>query len=735
MVDTLKINLEYCYGIGKLEAELKFSHKGYAIYAPNGVMKTSFSKTMHDLSRGQTPKDLAFPDRTSKYEITLNGNSLKKEEIFVVKSYDENYSSGEISTLLANEDLKSKYEEIHKEIGAAKTSLDKKLRLVSGYGERSREKVDEIVESVFSAPYYDALLALEEEIKNAQSTEFDNTDYKIIFDSKVEQFLKTGDAGRAVEEFAKTYDELTQSSPILQKDFQYHNVSQVQQQLKSNNFFNAGHSINLADKVSKLKSELTSNKQLDEKIAAERDRVLNNDDLKKKFDDFNGKLKNKELISFRDYITENKHILPELQNLELFKRKIWVQYIFKSIDEYKALIAKYKIGQEKLNEIVAEASANPDDWDVVISDFNRRFLHLPFKLKVSNKSDVILKDTAPSVDFIFTDGDHEAIYKDSQRKDLLSILSTGEARALYILNIMFEVHMKKKLRKKTLFVFDDISDSFDYKNKFAIIDYLEDVTKIEGVDFLAIVLTHNFDFLRTIESRDICASHQCMLASRKDGEIKLTSFKRSDIRNPFEKWRYRTNENTIIAAFIPFVRNVIEYTEGTKDSAGNDNVDYLTLTKLLHYKIDSPCITMGDYKAVFERTFPSTAFPAVDLDTCVLDFIFREADQCLAADDGINLEHKIVLSMAIRIRSEKYIIGKIKEVDDAYDESRKQMGNLLGDFKTKFNNMTDEIRLLQRVNLITPSNIHINAFMYEPILDMGFEELKSLYSQIMHRIV
>lgn len=57
------------------------------------------------------------------------------------------------------------------------------------------------------------------------------------------------------------------------------------------------------------------------------------------------------------------------------------------------------------------------------------------------------------------------------------------------------------------------------------------------------------------------------------------------------------------------------------------------------------------------------------------------------------------------------------------------MGNLLQDFKDKFNNLIKDIRLLKRINLITPANIHLNAFMYEPILDMGFGELKCLYQE------
>ena len=62
------------------------------------------------------------------------------------------------------------------------------------------------------------------------------------------------------------------------------------------------------------------------------------------------------------------------------------------------------------------------------------------------------------------------------------------------------------------------------------------------------------------------------------------------------------------------------------------------------------------------------------------------------------------------------------------------MGNLLQDFKEKFNNLSEDIRLLKRVNLITPANIHLNAFMYEPILDMGFDELKKLYQEIKKRL-
>ena len=35
--------------------------------------------------------------------------------------------------------------------------------------------------------------------------------------------------------------------------------------------------------------------------------------------------------------------------------------------------------------------------------------------------------------------------------------------------------------------------------------------------------------------------------------------------------------------------------------------------------------------------------------------------------------------------------------------------------------------LIKEVNLITPENIHLNSFMFEPLIDMSVWRLKKLY--------
>ena len=124
---------------------------------------------------------------------------------------------------------------------------------------------------------------------------------------------------------------------------------------------------------------------------------------------------------------------------------------------------------------------------------------VPFKLEVVNKISVMLgEEKVPALGFTFTDGTEQA---DVERDKLMGALSTGERKAFYVLNVMFDMRVRMESGQKTLFVVDDIADSFDYKNKYAIIQYLSDISA--GPTFKQIILTHNFDFFRTAcERRD-----------------------------------------------------------------------------------------------------------------------------------------------------------------------------------------------------------------------------------------
>ena len=117
-MQKLKINLENCYGIKKLNCEFDFSNKNvHSIYAPNGIMKTSLTKTFKDLSNGEESADLMFPARTTIRDITNeNNDSISSEQIFVIDSYNEDFNSNKMSLLIVKKEFKNRYDQTHYEI-------------------------------------------------------------------------------------------------------------------------------------------------------------------------------------------------------------------------------------------------------------------------------------------------------------------------------------------------------------------------------------------------------------------------------------------------------------------------------------------------------------------------------------------------------------------------------------------------------------------------------------------
>jgi len=724
-MEKLKINFENCYGIKKLEKEFTlFSEKNgvktpkhtLVIYAPNGVMKTSFAKTFKDLSNGQNSLDLIFKDRINKREIADENNiEIKTEEVFVIEPYNEQFDSDKKSTLLVKKELKEKYDEIHKNIDIAKDNLLKNLKQLSGLSGRN-DNIQIEIEKVFKNDLFTVLEKFEEVINNSESTEFSNIIYNEVFNDKVLDFLKTKDFRKQIKKYIETYNEVIENSDYLIKEFNHYNASTIHKTLKDNGFFTAKHSINL--NKGEIKKEVISDTELDDVIKKEKEKVLNNPKLQKEFEAIDKKLSSAQLRQFRDYLFDNKEILEKLENLDEFQKQLWIDYFINQKDLFIELLKVYKNGKSNIQEIVKEAGKEKTDWERVVNIFNDRF-SIPFRLRVGNKEDVLLKDNVPAIEFIFKDLNEE---KNIQKSELLSVLSQGERRALYLLNIIFEVEAREKLNQKTLFIVDDIADSFDYKNKYAIIEYLKKIG--ENDLFYQIILTHNFDFFRTIQSRlNIDKEISCFIANKNQNLIIL---EKAGYFKPFDYFKKNLTKDKILIASIPFLRNLAEYCNGTSCQ------NYLKLTSLLHIKNDTYSIKKNDLEAVIKNILPSKS--NINLNNKgkdVVELIFELSNNIINdTNEGINLENKIILSIATRLKTEEYMINKINDNNFCDNIKDNQTIKLIEEYKKRFPMETSAIEVLDRVNLMTPENIHLNSFMYEPILDISDYHLKEIYKDI-----
>lgn len=360
-------------------------------------------------------------------------------------------------------------------------------------------------------------------------------------------------------------------------------------------------------------------------------------------------------------------------------------------------------------------------------------------MKVSNLKGAIIGESVPQIEFTFNKA-QETRTIDRSKLEELDTLSQGEKRALYLLNIIFDLERIKETGRETLIIVDDIADSFDYKNKYAIIEYLYELSQNEKNKM--IILSHNYDFYRTISSR-VPVNRKCRLFV-DNADVGIQFIQEKYQKQPFEYWKTKPNQKFVLA-LIPFVRNIIEFGKERNISAQDDEADFLLLTALLHEKNNTYEITFADVLALYGEYIGVNCFENdVTLNDAVVTTLYTVCNQI--TDSDVDLENKILLAMAIRHKAEAFMINELKNYSGqlTWNKNRDSgdvteflsyidtKGNQTRELMNGYVQIGDEdtIKIMSEVNLMTPENIHLNSFMYEPILDMDIIELLHLYEQV-----
>lgn len=719
---VLNVELTNCHGIRSLDARLDFSRRNaVAIYAPNGTMKTSFARTFKDFARGQETVDHVFPDRMSARSITdESGQYLDPDDVAVILSYDEELGPTEsTSTLLVNPTLRKEYEALQVSLVDARDALVAALTTQAG----TKQDVIGTVSRVFTQSddkFFDALMLLEEEIEQADDARFADLPHDLLFNDKVATALKGAGIQAQLADYAKRLNQLLDESAFFNRtSFSYYNATNVTKSLGSNGFFEAQHSLLLHGEDEPRR--ITSDADLQQLITEEKARISDDAVLRKKLEGVERAVqRNEDTRRFFEFVADREDLLPEFANVPKFHRDVWKSYLKAQGEAFRRVVECYKATEVRCREIERQAATESTQWDKVIRIFNERFF-VPFTLRAGNKHRVALgQETMLKLVFEFSDGDESA---GVERDELLSVLSNGEKKALYILNVLFEMEARKASGRETVFVIDDLADSFDYKNKYAIVQYLKEMS--DHANFKLILLTHNFDFFRTLLSRGVVGYNKCFMAQK--GEGKVTLAQASHVKNPFIygfKQKFFDDGMQRIAS-IPFVRNILEYTKG------EDNTDYLTLTSLLHWKAGSASIDNAELDRIFNETFESSNQKSWKSgEKPVIDLLLEQAEAALVAAEGINFENKIVLSIATRIVAEQHMVRELADPSFTDGITGNQTHALFKEFKRRDHGTAGSLRALDDVVLMTPENIHVNSFMYEPIIDLSDTALRELYRRV-----
>ena len=502
--------------------------------------------------------------------------------------------------------------------------------------------------------------------------------------------------------------------------FGTYQVTQLSQYVSDGVFFGVQHKIVLQDGT-----EVTSHEQLQKMMSDEQERILNDEKLRKSFEKITKAIdKNTELRGFKAVIESHPEWILEMLNYEDFRKKVWLGYLAKTDVKplFDSYIQIYNENKDKLLEVLLQAGEQQERWKDIINLYNARF-HVPLKVSIANQRDIILKKEAAKLQFSYIVEGQAPIIK--ERKELDKILSRGEKRAFIILQFLFEMEARKMVGDDCILVMDDIADSFDYQNKYAIVEYIKDLAERGGNKFYMLIMTHNYDFYRTVSSRlSLFQNNLWMVERTADGKVTLETgqYKGNVYANAFVG---HDDNDKIFISMIPFVRNLIEYTKGEKVS------EYITLTDCLHMKGDTTSITESQVIDILNDYTLGKGIKRTKTVNKVYNLIMATADAIAneATPNPVLIQNKIVLSIAIRHLAEKYMHDKI--IASGKDEAVLVVsGNQTGKWTSLYKDTcpTDSNKdIIERVNMMTPELIHVNSFMFEPLIDMSIFHLIKLY--------
>lgn len=706
-------------------------------------MKSSLSKVFDDISKGTVTSDRIFRNVVSSYSVThytsqyvfSSANAATAptatDRIYVVNTFTDSFefTKETVSTLLADETTRNEYNVLMAQFSGEIRQIEDKLRMLTGLTKpQIKGKIIADLGLGSTSDWTDIFEKIHELIENRQALDFLNDcTYSELFNDKVLAVYSKREFVNSIEEYIENLNTLLENNPILSDGFTDRNAETLGKELAKHNLFNAQHTIRLKDGVTVIHSLDEWNAVVNEQL----ERIYATPELSTVFQKLKKLLTANENVSrLRDIIIAHREIIPALRDINALKIQTWLD-CFSKLDttfaDYYDRISQYTIQIRALYEQAAAQSAR---WQAVVNEFNRRF-RVPFEVQIENKANFLLKDEAPNLSFKYTRGVTTQQSATLKKDDLMVSLSTGEKRALYLLYILFDL---ERIRQQAsagggqfLIIADDIADSFDYKNKYAIIEYLNDLGNTPGIDLL--ILTYNFDFYRTVKSRLGVARTHCYIAQRdEEGVVSVTEFKyqkdffKNVVINGIKDGNIADDDKKkLLISSIPFYRNLCEY-------SGKDD-EYAKLTCFLHLKttpIDTQSVSIEELWNIINPFLYGVAFSGVDEN--YYSAIIRIANSCVADNTNeVLLDNKLVTAIAIRLLAEKFMQSIItsngQTCVDASSNQTREWYKQAEPFLT-----LEQKAIIDEVNLITPESIHLNSFMFEPLIDISDWALKELFT-------
>ncbi len=693
--------VENAFGIKSLHLNLENDKKMYQelIYSKNGSFKTSFSNTLYNLSNGTLENVFdRLTDEKAILDISIleNGKEIKNfDNRFVVFSREiyEQHSkllsdySSELETLTIDK-KNSEYinELLTEETIEIKLQIDNYLK---GTGLNFEILLDMF--SNLEDGYLDRIIQLLNTIINHEAQDISEINIKKIY-QKAYDIVDQSEFQSKISNYIQVLENKI-NAQLFDKNFNENNCLQF---------------INNVDKAKYLSETKSRGLFLKDKVYYDIDEVkkIFEEEIKKISKDPEIIEQSKEITKLMGTAKESEFLKESIQKNPLLvkqlsagRKNILLSYLKSSSIDYNYWLEVVKKAKKELNNVLKIAQDKQTNFERAIEIYKNRF-HPIFDIKIVNKAESMLGIKTPTITFY-----HNRYCEIPVSETKLSqILSSGEKTTLNILKFIVEYENCKKYHP--FIILDDIVETFDYSNRYAFMEYINDLVNL---DVPIIVMTHNFEFYRTVSKR-IPKLRKSVASANSNGVVDIQTNNR--INKNMENVLKCSNIYDFFCA-IPYLREIKTILlEDTK-----------TLDSCLHYKENTSKLQIKDILL----QFPSNAIKSLKIDEndIYMEKLFEIADS-LSGFDDFDIVKKTILSLSCRLLIERKIIANnFNLLTNINTNQTAQLLDLYGE--KLFPNVK---KYLEAVQLSTPEFIHANAFMYEPLIDINGKYLFELYNQI-----
>lgn len=693
------------YGISELKFNYSNEISNSLIYASNGVFKTSFSKTMEKWGEGNATEVIdRLTNDVFEGEILFNGQTQTQNHTFnscLIYKVDSKDFLTNVQNLIISKNMQEKLKNSKSNLQLIETNFGKVLKKCKINMEKY---IDEFYSSDIERFYkiYNAIKAIYETPK--VSTDFSKLDFGQIF-SQAYKALFQPEIQESIKDYSLTIENRMKSE-FFDQDFTESNFRDVISNLRKNKFLNSQMERSII--ISNIK--FLTNDELEWFYSELIDEIFDGEDVINAYNNVKKILGSAKAV---DKIDENLKSLDfieiiSMKRLEIFNKRLRQEY---GDDELEMILNDLEEIRKDLDNIYKEANLITNDFQEVVDEFIIKFQPV-FDIEITNPAESVLGVNTPKLKF-----NHKSnIELELDRETLGDILSSGEKSALYILEFMFRLKSKlaNVVEDEILVIMDDVIETFDYANRNGFIEYIKELTKNERIKLL--VLTHNYEFYKSLHYR--CRSELFPhIAERDTTTGKIIVSKNWDFANSGNGYLRGINDIKKLIVAIPFTRQILS----------NIGTETSILTSCLHYKkgevytleevIDALNVLLDINKEDF--------LPEL-LEKDYYDLLYEHSDY--KNESEIELKDKIIYSIASRIFIEKKAVDIKVDILDGI--TKNQTAELYDRIVEDSDFSYDFKRILKRVILITPSFIHIDSFMYNPLVDIPssqyFELLKSI---------